>query len=92
MRAHRCSAAPKAEFVVYFALIFLSRLPFAAWPGWLSRAPRPLPRTGRVARAWTEAQRITPLIFRADAMARSTEIRFGPSNGAAERRGGIARP
>jgi len=56
---------PKAEFYVYFALIFLVAIPFAtlAWVWTLIRA-RHLPVHGPMARAWREAGAITPAIFR----------------------------
>ncbi|MDX5349763.1 MAG: protein pufQ [Paracoccaceae bacterium] len=60
--AHR---TPKAEFYVYFALIFLVAIPFAtlAWAFALIR-DRQLPVLGPMARAWREAGAITPAIFR----------------------------
>jgi hypothetical protein len=60
--AHR---TPKAEFYVYFALIFLVAIPFAtaAWVFALVR-DRHLPVHGPMARAWREAGAITPAIFR----------------------------
>ena len=56
---------PKAEFYVYFALIFLVAIPFAtvAWVFTLVR-DRHLPVHGPMARAWREAGAITPAIFR----------------------------
>jgi hypothetical protein len=56
---------PKAEFYVYFALIFLVAIPFAtvAWVYTLVR-DRNLPVHGPMARAWREAGAITPAIFR----------------------------
>jgi hypothetical protein len=60
-RLHRGS---RTEFTVYFALIFLAALPFAAL-GWAFAAlrHRRLPAKGPVARAWCEARQITPMIF-----------------------------
>ena len=60
--AHRTS---KAEFYIYFALIFLVAIPFAtaAWVFTLVR-DRHLPVHGPMARAWREAGAITPAIFR----------------------------
>lgn len=56
---------PKAEFYVYFALIFMVAIPFAtlAWVFALAR-DRHLPVHGPMARAWREAGAITPAIFR----------------------------
>ena len=56
---------PKAEFFIYFALIFtLAVLPHVI--GWTFQAIRHarLPRLGPVGRAWKDAQAITPMIFR----------------------------
>jgi hypothetical protein len=60
--AHR---TPKAEFYIYFALIFLVAIPFAtvAWAYALIR-DQSLPVHGPLARAWREAGAITPAIFR----------------------------
>jgi hypothetical protein len=57
--------APRAEFVVYFAVIFLVAIPFAAL-AWLVQAAteQRLPSHGPLARAWREAGAITPAIFR----------------------------
>lgn len=56
---------PKAEFYVYFTLIFLVAIPVAilAWIVALIR-DRQLPVHGPMARAWREAGAITPAIFR----------------------------
>lgn len=56
---------PRAEFYVYFSLIFLVAIPFAAvaWIIALIR-DRHLPVHGPLARAWREAGTITPAIFR----------------------------
>jgi hypothetical protein len=56
---------PKAEFYVYFTLIFLMAIPFSvvAWVFALIR-DRQLPVHGPMARAWREAGAITPAIFR----------------------------
>ena len=56
---------PKAEFFIYFALIFLIAIPLAtaAWVIALIR-DRHLPVHGPMARAWREAGAITPAIFR----------------------------
>ncbi|NEX44709.1 cytochrome PufQ [Pseudotabrizicola algicola] len=60
--AHR---TPKAEFYVYFVLIFLVAVPLSllAWAGSVLRHQR-LPVHGPLARAWLEAKAITPAIFR----------------------------
>jgi hypothetical protein len=56
---------PRAEFYVYFSLIFMVAIPFAAvaWAVALVR-DRHLPVHGPLARAWREAGAITPAIFR----------------------------
>ena len=56
---------PRAEFYVYFTLIFMVAIPFAAiaWAIALVR-DRHLPVHGPLARAWREAGAITPAIFR----------------------------
>lgn len=55
-----------AEFYVYFALIFFCALPFAT-VGWMRDVARQrtLNLLGPLARAWAEADRMTPLIFSA---------------------------
>ncbi len=54
------------EFHAYFALIFLIALPFSAVAWVLDiAARRTLNLPGPLARAWSEADRITPLIFSA---------------------------
>jgi PufQ cytochrome subunit len=60
--AHR---TPKTEFYLYFTLIFLIAIPFAA-VAWVVRlvTDRRLPVHGPLARAWREAGSITPEIFR----------------------------
>ncbi len=62
----RRSTRRGAEFHLYFALIFLVALPFAA-VGWVADivTRRTLNLHGPLARAWAEADRITPLIFSA---------------------------
>jgi PufQ cytochrome subunit len=62
---HSAHRTPKAEFYVYFALIFLVAIPFAA-VGWIVGllTERRLPVHGPLARAWREAGSITPEIFR----------------------------
>jgi PufQ cytochrome subunit len=56
---------PRVEFYVYFSLIFMVAIPFAAiaWAIALVRE-RHLPVHGPLARAWREAGAITPAIFR----------------------------
>lgn len=60
----RAQRGTRAEYKVYFALIFLIALPFAvlAWCFDLLRRAAVPPR-GPVARAWAEARAITPMIF-----------------------------
>ncbi|PKP85668.1 MAG: protein pufQ [Alphaproteobacteria bacterium HGW-Alphaproteobacteria-2] len=55
-----------AEFMFYFGLIFVMAIPFAT-VGWLIDVVRrqTLLLHGPLARAWAEADRITPLIFSA---------------------------
>ena len=63
--SHHIKRVPKAEFFVYFTLIFaLSFLPHVL--GWTFQALRhmTLPRFGPLARAWKDAAAITPMIFR----------------------------
>ncbi|MDJ1009071.1 MAG: cytochrome PufQ [Paracoccaceae bacterium] len=57
---------PKTEFMVYFAIIFLATLPLACLTWALSAIQRGgLPERGPVARAWSQARIITPMIFAA---------------------------
>jgi len=53
-----------AEFWVYFVLIFLLALPFTTFR-WVREIAerRTLNVRGPLARAWSEADRMTPLIF-----------------------------
>lgn len=62
---HHGTRTPKAEYYVYFALIFLVAIPLAtlAWTWSVLRHAR-LPVHGPLARAWREAEAITPEIFR----------------------------
>ena len=64
-RSH-CARPSRAEFRVYFAVIFLATLPLASltWAMALLRGGR-WPEKGPVARAWSQAQIITPMIFSA---------------------------
>ena len=54
------------EFTVYFSIIFVLAIPFAA-VGWVLDVfqKHTLNLHGPLARAWAEADRITPLIFSA---------------------------
>ncbi len=62
----RCGRRRGAEFQFYFALIFTAAIPFAfaAWVRNVIRY-RSLNMHGPLARAWAEADRITPVIFSA---------------------------
>ena len=62
---HHGHRVPKAEFLAYFALIFVLALPvqMLAWVGSLLRHLH-MPHTGPVRRAWHDAASITPMIFR----------------------------
>ena len=57
-----------AEFWFYFVLIFFGALPFA-WTAWMIDIVRmrSLNIRGPMARAWSEADRITTVIFSAGA-------------------------
>ncbi|MBP9182399.1 MAG: protein pufQ [Fuscovulum sp.] len=63
--AHHAQRTPRAEFYLYFGLIFLIAIPFAA-VAWLVQLAieRRLPVHGPLARAWKDAGSITPEIFR----------------------------
>ncbi len=63
---HHPARTPRAEFYVYFAVIFLVAIPFAilGWVGAMVMQGH-MPDQNAIARAWSEAQAITPLIFRA---------------------------
>ncbi|MGR3494470.1 cytochrome PufQ [Citreimonas sp.] len=54
------------EFTVYFTIIFVLAIPFAT-VGWVLEVfqKQTLMLHGPLARAWAEADRITPLIFSA---------------------------
>ncbi len=56
----------KTEFMVYFAIIFMAALPlaFLTWALAAIRS-RSLTDRGPVARAWSQARIITPMIFSA---------------------------
>ncbi len=53
-----------AEFKTYFTVIFLAALPFSTvqWVAEIAQR-RTLNMRGPLARAWAEADRITPVIF-----------------------------
>ena len=59
-------SAVKTEFMVYFAIIFVATLPLACLT-WALAAIRSRSFTdkGPMARAWTQARIITPMIFNA---------------------------
>ncbi len=54
------------EFQIYFSLIFLLAIPFGT-ERWIAHVirKRSLDVRGPLARAWAEADRITPLVFSA---------------------------
>ncbi|TRD22393.1 cytochrome PufQ [Palleronia caenipelagi] len=56
----------RTEFLIYFAIIFLATLPLACltWALRLLRSGH-WPDRGPIARAWTQARIITPMIFSA---------------------------
>ncbi|MGC6527957.1 MAG: cytochrome PufQ [Paracoccaceae bacterium] len=62
----RHSSRRTLEFGVYFSLIFLAAIPFGIF-AWARDVvmDRTLLLRGPLARAWAEADRITPLIFSA---------------------------
>ena len=64
--APRRKKAVKTEFMVYFAIIFMATLPLACLT-WALAAIRSRSFTdkGPMARAWTQARIITPMIFNA---------------------------
>lgn len=64
--AVRSARPSRAEFRVYFAIIFLATLPLATltWALSMLRGGR-WPDRGPVARAWSQARIITPMIFSA---------------------------
>ncbi|WP_439136770.1 cytochrome PufQ [Roseicyclus sp.] len=57
---------PKAEFMVYFGIIFVATLPLATLT-WALAAVRTgsLTEKGPIKRAWSQARIITPMIFSA---------------------------
>ena len=56
----------RTEFALYFAIIFAATLPLAllTWALTALRSGR-MPERGPVARAWSQARIITPMIFSA---------------------------
>lgn len=56
----------RTEFMVYFAIIFAATLPLACLT-WALQAirSRSLTEKGPIARAWSQARIITPMIFNA---------------------------
>ncbi|MEN8709356.1 MAG: cytochrome PufQ [Paracoccaceae bacterium] len=63
---HRKSSRRSAEFIFYFSVIFCAAIPFGfvAWAADVVRY-RTLLLQGPLARAWAEADQVTPLIFSA---------------------------
>lgn len=62
---HHAKRVPKAEFKIYFAMIFcLALLPHVL--GWVIQTliRLRLPRLSPMARAWKDAEAVTPMIFR----------------------------
>ncbi|SFO95531.1 cytochrome PufQ [Tranquillimonas alkanivorans] len=58
--------APRTEFCVYFGIIFLATLPLAVLTWGLSALKSgSLTDKGPIARAWSQARIITPMIFSA---------------------------
>ena len=58
--------APRREYYAYFAIIFIAALPLS-FLTWALAAGRQLslPEKGPIARAWSQARIITPMIFHA---------------------------
>lgn len=65
-RARQNSGKKGAEFYVYFSIIFIFAIPFAS-VGWMLDVVQKhtLNLHGPLARAWAEADRITPILFSA---------------------------
>ena len=62
----RLSKKPTAEFAIYFGIIFLATLPLATFTWFLSvLRSGDIRQKGPVARAWSQARIITPMIFAA---------------------------
>ena len=62
----RTRGSLRTEFAIYFAVIFAATLPLACltWGLTMLRSGR-LPERGPIARAWSQARIITPMIFAA---------------------------
>ena len=62
----RVRTQPKAEYYTYFAIIFVAALPVAllSW-GLDSLRQKTVKTKGPIARAWSQARIITPMIFSA---------------------------
>ena len=66
MTETKVAKKPTTEFGVYFGIIFLATLPLATFT-WSLKVLRTgsLKHKGPMARAWTQARIITPMIFAA---------------------------
>ncbi|CAM4104242.1 cytochrome PufQ [Palleronia rufa] len=66
MVPERSRSGLKTEFAIYFAIIFAATVPLACltWTLTLIRSGR-VPARGPIARAWSQARIITPMIFAA---------------------------
>lgn len=66
MTETKSAKKPTTEFAVYFGIIFLATLPLATFT-WALKTLRTgsLKHKGPMARAWTQARIITPMIFSA---------------------------
>ncbi|NNL18767.1 MAG: protein pufQ [Boseongicola sp.] len=66
MSETRTAKKPTAEFGFYFGIIFLATIPLATFT-WALKVLRTgsLKHKGPMARAWTQARIITPMIFSA---------------------------
>lgn len=62
----RTARPPRTEFMIYFGIIFVAALPLATI-AWVLAAMRggAMTNKGPVARAWSQARIITPMIFSA---------------------------
>ncbi|MAM62925.1 cytochrome PufQ [Maritimibacter sp. UBA3975] len=60
----RAHSRRSPEFIIYFTLIFCLAIPMA-WLAWVRDVIRlrSLNHLGPLARAWSDADRITPMIF-----------------------------
>jgi len=62
----RTRKTEKTEFMVYFVIIFVATLPLAVLTWMLAAVKsRSLTDRGPIARAWSQARIITPMIFSA---------------------------